>query len=96
MNDKKRVSLRRGYYSGSINSRGALIVGSEAKLVKEYQQRAHDVERAGYQRLAKILRDLANRHEQDVKLISSLLEQTLTSPKRPDTASIWSSGNGVT
>ena len=75
MNDRERASLRDGYRTGILNSRGVHTVDPEAKperaLAEKYRQRAEEVEYAGYQRLATTLRDVAASYDRDAERIIS-------------------------
>ena len=75
LNGKKRSDLRKGYSIGIYNSRGVHTIDPKAKqertLAKKYQQRADQVENAGYQRLATTLRDVADSYNRDAERINS-------------------------
>jgi hypothetical protein len=59
----------------TANSRGVHTIDPEAKpertLAKKYQQRADQVENAGYQRLADTLQDVADSYNRDAERINS-------------------------
>ena len=73
LNNKDRSSLRDGYRTGILNSRGAHAVDPEAKpekaLAEKYRQGAETVENAGYQRLATTLREVAASYDRDAERI---------------------------
>jgi hypothetical protein len=75
LNGKKRSDLREGYSTGIYISRGVYTIDPKAKqertLAKKYQQRADQVENAGYQRLATTLRDVADSYNRDAERINS-------------------------
>lgn len=75
MNNRDRSSLRDGYPTGVLNSRGFHAVDPEAKpekaLAENYRVKAEAVENAGYQRLATTLREVANRYDRDAERIIS-------------------------
>jgi hypothetical protein len=75
LNGEKRSDLRDGYSAGIYNSRGVHTIDPEAKpertLAKKYQQRADQVENAGYQRLADTLQDVADSYNRDAERINS-------------------------
>ena len=67
MNSRERSSLRDGYSTGIYNSRGVHTVDPEAKperaLAEKYRQRADQIVKAGYQRLATTLRGVADSYD---------------------------------
>jgi hypothetical protein len=73
LNSLDTEELRRGYYIGVINSRGAHHVdptgAPEKELARKYRERANSVEDRGFQRFAAILRDLAASYERDAERI---------------------------
>ncbi|HIF9060190.1 TPA: hypothetical protein ACX6MH_000337 [Photobacterium damselae] len=75
MNNRERTSLRNGYRTSVLNSRGAHVINPEAKpekaLVVKYREKAELVENAGYQRLATTLREVAESYERDAEEIIS-------------------------
>ena len=75
MNARERDSLRRGYSTGIYNSRGVHTVDPEGKperaLAQKYRQRAEQVEKAGYHRLATTLRGVADSYDRDAERIIS-------------------------
>jgi hypothetical protein len=73
INNRERSSLRDGYSTSILNSRGAHIVDPEAKperdLAEKYREKAEAVENAGYQRLATTLREVADSYDRDAERI---------------------------
>ncbi|MGD9110589.1 MAG: hypothetical protein PVG93_06570, partial [Phycisphaerales bacterium] len=73
LNSEDGDPLRRGYYLGIVNSRGAHWVDPTGKPEKElaakYRQQAEEVENAGFHRFASKLRDLAKNYEEQAKQI---------------------------
>lgn len=71
--------LRRGYYTGIINTRGVYCVDPTGKPEKEiaakYRQQAEVVENAGFHRFAITLRDLAKDYEHQAQQIIDEHEQ---------------------
>jgi hypothetical protein len=65
--------MRKGFYIGIINSRGAHFVDPTGKPEKElaakYRQQAEEVENAGYYRFANTLKDLAKSYEDEEKRV---------------------------
>lgn len=75
INNRQRSSLRDGFRTGVLNSRGAHYVDPEAKpekaLAEKFRGQAEDAENAGYQRLATTLREVAESYDRDAERIIS-------------------------
>ena len=75
LNARELDSLRRGYRTGVLNSRGVHWVDPEGKPEKElsikYMKRAEEVEEQGLQRFAVILREISDYYEAEVQRIIS-------------------------
>lgn len=73
LNDRDAENMRNGFRTGIYNSRGVHLVDPTGKpekdLAEQFRHKAEDVENAGFQRLAVILRDLADHCEQEGKTI---------------------------
>jgi hypothetical protein len=73
LNSEDTNRLRRGYYLGIVNSRGAYCVDPTGKPEKElaakYRQQAEEIENAGFHRFASTLRDLAKNYEEQAKKV---------------------------
>lgn len=73
LNSDDAKEMRNGLRMGYFNSRGAHTVdptGSpERELAKDYRQKAEDVEREGFYRLAITLKELADNYDQDAERI---------------------------
>ncbi|ORU01213.1 hypothetical protein D081_0032 [Anaerovibrio sp. JC8] len=69
LNLAENDALRRGYYLGIINQRGAHYVDPEGKpeleLSEDYNNRANIVEAKGYSRYADILRKIADEYKRE-------------------------------
>lgn len=76
LNRVENDELRRGYYLGTINQRGAHWVDPEGKpeleLAEDYENRANIAESRGYSRYAGILRVIADEFKREAK--SNILE----------------------
>lgn len=75
LNDRDAEDMRTGYRSGIYNARGVHWVApsgqAEKELAEDFRQKADEVENAGYQRLAKTLRDLAGTYEREAERITA-------------------------
>ncbi|RHG26290.1 hypothetical protein DW265_06715 [Dorea longicatena] len=71
LNRVENDELRRGYYLGTINQRGAHWVDPEGKpeleLAEDYENRANIAESRGYSRYAGILRVIADEFKREAK-----------------------------
>ena len=71
LNKAENEELRRGYFLGIVNQRGAHVVDPEGKpeyeLAKEYSIRADVVEARGYSRYAELLRDISHHYEKEAE-----------------------------
>jgi len=69
LNDQNSEAIRDGYKTGIFNDRGAHFVDPTGKpeqdLAGQYNQKAEDVENAGFHRLAVILRSIADYYKQE-------------------------------
>ncbi|MBU0710929.1 hypothetical protein KJ762_15725 [bacterium] len=69
LNDRNSAEIRDGFRTGLFNDRGVHIVDPtgkpEKELAEQYDQKAEDVENAGFQRLAATLRELADIYERE-------------------------------
>lgn len=75
LNDRDAEDMRTGYHSGIYNARGVHSVEPsgqpEKELAEHFRQKAEEVENAGYQRLAKTLRDLGSTYEREAERITA-------------------------
>jgi hypothetical protein len=73
LNDRDADDIRRGFSTGTYNSRGVHWVDPtgkpEKELAEQFRRKAEDVENAGYQRFAVTLRDLAHGYEREAERI---------------------------
>ena len=73
LNDREADKLRNGFGTGTINSRGIHEVDPSGKpereLAEQFRNKAEEIENAGFQRFAVILRDLADSYDQDAERI---------------------------
>ena len=73
LNARDAEDMRRGFRTGTFNSRGVHSVDPtgkpERELAEQYCQKAVDVENAGYQRLAVSLRQLADSYDREAERI---------------------------
>lgn len=73
LNQQNMEELRRGYSIAIFNSRGAHFVDPkgepELELARKYRTQAEESEIAGYQRLAAMLRGVADTYEREAKAI---------------------------
>jgi len=74
LNDREADDMRRGFRTGTFNSRGVHWVDPtgkpERELAEQFQTKAEDVENAGFQRLAVTLRDLADDYDREARRIA--------------------------
>lgn len=67
--------MRNGYDIGVFNSRGVHVVDSagrpEKELAKQWRERAEQIEKAGFNRFATTLREIAKHYNQDAQRIIS-------------------------
>lgn len=79
LNSKESEDMRNGFRTGIFNSRGVHWVDPSGKpeleLAEEYRQKADDVENAGYQRLAAILRNISDDYTREAR---SVIEENKT------------------
>ena len=63
--------MRRGFYNGILNSRGVHYIDptgkSERDLAKQFRDKAEEVEKAGFHRLAKTLRDIGKDYDRQAE-----------------------------
>lgn len=75
LNDRETESMRDGFRSGTYNSRDAHWVDPtgtpEKELAEQFRSKAEEVENAGFQRFAVILRDLADDYAREAEKIIS-------------------------
>lgn len=75
LNDREHEHMRRGYSTAIYNSRGGHWVDPSGKpereLAEKYRCKAEDVENAGFQRFASMLRDVASGYEREAAKIVS-------------------------
>lgn len=75
LNERDDENIRDGYRTAIYNSRGVHWVDPTGKpekdLAEKYRRKAEDVEGAGFQRLASMLRDLAAQYEHEAERIVS-------------------------
>lgn len=81
LNDRDDEHLRQGYRTAIYNSRGVHWVDPtgkpEKELAEQYRRKAEDVENAGFQRLASMLRDVAAGYEHEAeRVVSDHLRQS--------------------
>lgn len=73
LNARDVDDMRRGYETGIFNSRGVHTIdptgNPEKELAEQYNQKAEDVENAGYQRLAVTLRSLSESYNREAERI---------------------------
>lgn len=71
LNKAENNELRRGYYLGVVNQRGAHFIDPEGKpeleLAKEYRSRANNAELIGYSRYADVLREIADQYSKEAE-----------------------------
>ncbi|MDE0511736.1 MAG: hypothetical protein OXI88_08130 [Gammaproteobacteria bacterium] len=81
LNDRTDDELRKGFITGTYNSRGVHEVDPsgkpEKKLAEQFRNKAEEIENAGFQRFAVTLRSLADSYDQDA-------ERTIAEHKRED------------
>ena len=69
LNKEDNDELRRGYYLGVMNQRGAHVIDPEGKpeleLAKKYKQKAELVEEMGYRRYAEILNSISESYKKE-------------------------------
>lgn len=75
LNGKDSEKMRRGFYTGTFNSRGVHTIDPtgepEKKLAEQFRDRAEGVENEGYFRFASTLREIAEEYEQEAQRIIS-------------------------
>lgn len=75
LNDRDAENMRDGFRTGIYNSRGVHWVDPTGKperdLAEQFRQKAEDVENAGFQRLAVMLRGLADSYDREAERIIS-------------------------
>ncbi len=73
LNRQDMDELRRGYSLSVCNSRGAHFVDPtgtpERELARKYRQEAEEIENAGYQRVAAMLRGVADGYDQEAERV---------------------------
>jgi hypothetical protein len=73
LNGKDAEDMRTGYYTGIFNSRGVHSIdptgAPELDLAQQFNEKAETMEKAGFFRLAKTFRDLAESNEREAKRI---------------------------
>jgi len=73
LNDPAADDMRRGFRTGTYNSRGVHWVDPtgkpEQELAEQFRHKAEDVENAGFHRFAVVLRDLAEDYEREAQRI---------------------------
>ena len=73
LNDRDAENMRDGFRTGIFNSRGVHMVDPagkpERELAEQFRQKAEDVENAGFQRLAVMLRGLADSYDREAERI---------------------------
>ncbi len=73
LNDRDTENMRDGFRTGIFNSRGVHWVDPTGKperaLAEQFRQKAEDVENAGFQRLAVMLRGLADSYDREAERI---------------------------
>jgi hypothetical protein len=73
LNDKKNEQIRRGFFIGTLNSRGVHYVDPtgkpEQELAEANRKKASDVENVGFQRLAVTLREIADGYDREAEKI---------------------------
>ncbi|PLX91479.1 MAG: hypothetical protein C0621_11010 [Desulfuromonas sp.] len=80
LNDRDAEDMRRGFTTGTHNSRGAHVVdptGSpERELASKYRKKAEDVENAGFHRFAVTLRIIAEGYDRDAdRIVAEALQR---------------------
>jgi len=75
LNDRDADDMRRGFITGTYNSRGAHLVDPtgkpEKELAEQFRRKAEDVEDAGFHRFAVTLRDVADSYEREAQQIAT-------------------------
>jgi len=75
LNDRDADDMRRGFSTGTYNSRGAHFVDPtgkpEKELAEQFRRKAEDVEDAGFHRFAVTLRDVADSYEREAQQIAT-------------------------
>ena len=73
LNDRTDDELRKGFITGTYNSRGVHEVDPSAKpereLAEQFRNKAEEIENAGFQRFAVTLRGLADSYDRDAERI---------------------------
>ena len=73
LNDRAADKLRGGFRMGKYNSRSAHFVDPtgkpEKELAEKFRKKAEEIENAGYHRFTVVLRDLADRYDQEAERI---------------------------
>jgi len=73
LNDRDADDMRRGFSTGTYNSRGVHWVDPtgkpEKELAEQYRRKAEDVENAGFHRFAATLRELAKSYDRETQRI---------------------------
>lgn len=73
LNDREADSMRKGFMTGTINSRGVHLVEPtgrpEKELAEQFRSKAEEIENAGFQRFAVTLRDLADYYDREAERI---------------------------
>lgn len=73
LNARDAQHMRDGFRTATFNSRGAHVVdpaaAPELELAADYRRKAEEIENAGFQRFASMLRELAAWYEQDAQRI---------------------------
>ncbi len=73
LNERDADDMRRGYKTGTYNSRGVYWVDPigkpERELAQQFRSKAEEVENAGFQRFAVTLRDLADGYDRKAEQI---------------------------
>lgn len=81
LNDRNDDQLRKGFITGTYNSRGVHEVDPSGKpekeLAEQFRNKAEETENAGFQRFAVTLRSLADNYDQDA-------ERTIAEHKQED------------
>lgn len=75
LNDKEAEDMRRGYSTGTFNSRGAHFIDPTGKpektLAEQFHQKADSVENEGYRRFSVTLKGIAEDYERQAERIIS-------------------------
>ncbi len=73
LNDRDAENMRDGFRTGIYNSRGVHWVDptgkQERELAEQFRKKAEDIENAGFQRLAMVLRELADSYDREAEHI---------------------------